>query len=145
MTEQQFPAMIGFRHVIEDALQVIDAGDISPERREFVLQSILDFVREATRGFDIVRSNSFLVGTDDRSAFDAFSLVDSCLGENSGSIDRVELENIQKVMQQLQGSAKVSEDLLGSTRSLLSELLSSLESQANVGIPAVPEELRFAH
>jgi hypothetical protein len=140
-TESGLVASIGFRHVIEDGLSVLQNGNLEPTRRAYVLDDLTALLRGAIKGSDLARQVSLFVRSDDRNAFEIFSLLDRYLGHGYDPDWREKLPSAEKAFTQLKENVEVAPEARSEAIALLTELLSSVKRRNSVGIPEQPEEI----
>ena len=142
-SESNLVASIGFRHVIEDGLSVLQNDDLEPGRRAYVLEDLTTLLRGAIKGCSLASQVSLFVRSDDRNAFEIFSLLDRYLGHGYDPDWRDKLPLAEKAFTQLQENSDVSSDARSAAIALLTELLSSVKRRNSIGIPEQPEEIRI--
>ncbi len=144
VSETNLAAEVGFRHVIEDALSVLSKHDIDPDRRSYVLEDLANLLRDASRGADLVNRRLLFVKSDERNAFDTFSLLDRYLGYGIDSNWREKPPDARMAFTQLQKNMEVPEKARATAMALLRDLLTTLERQSGMSIPKHPEEIGIA-
>lgn len=144
MSETNLAAEVGFRHVIEDALSVLsNQDDIDHDRRSYVLEDLTSLLRDAIKGADLVNSNLLFVKSDERNAFDTFSLLDRYFGHGTDPDWRDKLPDAEAAFTQLRQNAEVSEKARATAIALLGELLTTIKRQSGMFIPEHPEEIEI--
>lgn len=131
---------LGLRHLIQDAIGILRGESLTEARRNFVLADLQDLFQKVVRGHELVRSPSFFVGTAERGAFEAFSLLDRFLPavEAGGSVQdalKVSAERLAELMDGHQVSPEQRQD----SATFLGKILASLERQDSSGLRDEPE------
>jgi len=135
----QLKSAVGFRHVIEDGLTVLQGKRIAPERREFVLGDLNKLFKDAKLGSELVGRTTLFVGSANRSAFESFSLLDQL-----GQLENEELQEsllvAQRAINGLRSNTPVSEEVLAKVRALLEGILATLKREGRTGIADRPRD-----
>jgi hypothetical protein len=134
---------LGFRHLIEDGVAILQNRPISPDRRKYVLEDLTDFVLRAKRGSDLVRNNALFVASADRSAVESFSVLDRFLDEAENDRWKGVLEQAEEALKQLKNGDVPQDQLREAAIVLLRRILSGLTREPKPGIPSQPEEIRI--
>lgn len=141
--ESTLVASVGFRHVIEDGLTVLSNRHLNPERRKFVIEDLMSLLRQAAKGSDLANKSLLFVKSEERSAFEAFSLLNRYLEHGYDPGWRDKLPAAEEAFTQLKNNADVSPDVRAAATTLLSELLTRIKRQGGMGIPGQPEDIRI--
>lgn len=142
-SETALIAGVGFRHVIEDGLAVLSREHLDPGRRKYVVDDITNLLRDASRGLELVNRSTLFVNSDERSAVDAFSLLNRYLGHGHGQDWGKQLPAAEKAFDELQKNSEPSDDIRAAAADLLQELLIRVQRQSWTGIPEQPEDIRI--
>jgi hypothetical protein len=136
---------LGFRHLIEDGLAILNERPISADRRDYVVRDLSQLVLQAKRGSELVRSNALSVATDDRNAFDSYSILDRYWDRSHEEQWNQVLAKAGEAFDQLQkgATANLSSDQRNAAANLLEKVLSGLIREPKPGVPSLPEELRI--
>jgi hypothetical protein len=135
--EQALNSNVGIRHVIEDSLAAITDQELDASRRNYVLSDLVDLLERALKGSDLVSRTAFFVGSEDRSAFEAFSF----LGRYLGQVENRTLRHSLQALEAAQRGDVVSVDQRREAVAFLQQLLATLKRRDNSGIPEGPEFL----
>lgn len=136
-------ASVGFRHVIEDGISILSNDGLDSERRKYVLDDLTNLLHKAMKGSDLVSRSSLFVRSDERSAFEAFSLLNRYLGYGYDPDWREKLPAAERAFDQLKKNADVSPEERTTAIALLRELLVRIKRQSGMEIPEQPEEIRI--
>jgi hypothetical protein len=71
---------LGFRHLMEDGIAILQNQPVGPDRRKYVLDDLSELIGRANRGSDLFRNHALFVASGDRGAVESFSLFDRFLG-----------------------------------------------------------------
>ena len=134
---------LGFRHLIEDGVAILQNRPIDADRRKYVLDDLSDLVLTAKRGSDLVRNNALFVASADRNAVESFSLLDRFLDEAETDQWKVILEQTEQALKQLQRGAVPTQESREAAIVLLKQILSGLIREPKPGVSSQPEEIRF--
>jgi hypothetical protein len=134
---------VGFRHLIEDGVAILQNRPVDPNRRQYVLGDLSDLVLRARRGSDLVRNNALFVASGDSTAVESFSMLDRFLDEAESDHWKAILEQTQEALAQLQGGNLPPDQLRDAAVKLLGRILSGLTREPKPGIPSQPEEIRI--
>lgn len=130
---------LGLRHLIEDAVVILRGGDFSDARRDFVLADLQDLFQKVARGHELIQSPSFFVGTADRGAFEAYSLLDRFLPTSQmDSVHAALRASADRLAEIKQGHA-VSPEQRQESAEFLNQILASLKRQDSSGLRNEPE------
>jgi hypothetical protein len=134
---------VGFRHLIEDGVAILQNRPIGAERRKYVLDDLSELMVRAKRGSDLVRNNALFVASSDRSAVESFSVVDRFLEGAENDYWKSVLAQAEEALQQLRSGdiphANAREAAIG----LLQKILTGLTREPKPGVLDQPEELRI--
>jgi hypothetical protein len=135
---------LGFRHLIEDGLAILNGTPLGADRRAYVLQDLSQLVLQAKRGSDLVRSNALSVATDDRNAFESYSILDRYWDRSHEEQWIQILATAGEAFDQLRkgAAANLTEAQRTAAANLLKKVLSGLIREPKPGVPSQPEELR---
>ncbi|NKB55721.1 MAG: hypothetical protein GKS00_05230 [Alphaproteobacteria bacterium] len=67
---------VGLRQVIEDALSILQGGQVADDRRKFVISDLKKLFDLASRGSELAEQENLLFGVEDISAYESFSFVE---------------------------------------------------------------------
>src|SRR5665213_2097026 len=127
---------LGFRHLIEDGLAILNGRPISADRRDYVVQDLSQLVLQAKRGSELVRSNALSVATDDRSAFESYSILDRYWDRSHEEQWNQVLAKAGEAFDRLRKgtAANLSEDQRNAAANLLEKVLSGLTREPKPGV-----------
>jgi hypothetical protein len=136
---------LGFRHLIEDGLAILDGRPINPDRRAYVVKDLSQLVLQAKRGSDLVRSNALSVASDDRNAFESYSILDRYWDRSREEQWTQVLAKAGEAFDCLQKGVvrDLREDQRNAAANLLRTVLSGLIKEPKPGVSSQPEELRI--
>jgi hypothetical protein len=134
---------LGFRHLIEDGVAILQDRPVNPDRRQYVLDDLSGLVLRAKRGSDLVRNNALFVASSDRGAVESFSVLDRFLDEAENDHWKTVLEQAEEALNQLKVGNVPQEQLREAAIVLLRRILSGLTREPKPGIPSQPEEIRI--
>lgn len=143
-TSPQWTNGLGFRQLIEDGLAILNGAPLGPDRQTYVLQDISEFVLQAKRGSDLVQNSALFVTSDDRAAYESFSLLDRYLGQTQSETWNNVLEQARLAFSELgKDKPQLREEQRAAAVSLLKRILAGLIREPKPGIPTQPEEFRI--
>jgi hypothetical protein len=134
---------LGFRHLIEDGVAILQNRPLDPNRRQYVLEDLSGLLMRARRGSDLVRNNALFVASADRTAVESFSVLDRFLDEAESDNWKPILEQTQEALTQLQDGNVPQDQLRDAAIKLFGRILSGLTREPRPGIPSQPEEIRI--
>lgn len=134
---------VGFRHLIEDGIAILQDAPIAPDRRAYVLDDLFNFVLRAKRGSDLVRSNALFAASAERSAVESFSVLDHFLDDTESESWKTAFEKAEDALTQLKSGSEPKEESRLAAILLLQKVLSGLTRESKPGISNQPEELRI--
>ncbi|MGZ3308581.1 MAG: hypothetical protein ACXU8R_08695 [Xanthobacteraceae bacterium] len=134
---------LGFRHLIEDGVAILQGRPIGPDRRRYVLDDLSELVLRAKRGSDLVRSNALFVASADRSAVESFSVIDRFLDEAESDHWKAVLEQAEEALKRLRTGGIPQDQSREAAIILLQRILSGLTREPKPGVPSQPEEIRI--
>ena len=134
---------LGFRHLIEDGVAILQNQPVNPDRRKYVLEDLSDLVVRARQGSDLVRNNALFVASADRSAVESFTILDRFLGEASRDQWKGVLQQTEEALDRLRSGASPQDNQREAAIGLLKRILSGLLREPKPGVPTQPEELRI--
>lgn len=143
VNESSLVASVGFRHIIEDGISILSDGNLDSERRKYVLEDLTSLLHEAMKGSDLVSRSSLFVRSDERSAFEAFSLLNRYLEHGYDPSWREKLPATERAFDHLKKNVGVSPEERTTAIALLRELLVRIKRQSGMEIPEQPEEIRI--
>jgi hypothetical protein len=130
---------LGLRHLIEDAIGILRGSAFPDARRNFVLTDLQDLFHKVVRGHELIQSPSFFVGTADRGAFEAFSLLDRFLPPSGAVSVQDALRASADRLAELKDGHVVPVEQRQESAAFLSKILASLERQDSSGLRNEPE------
>lgn len=133
---------LGLQHVLRNGLAVLRGEDVAAERREKILDGLLDIVREADRGSEAMQTQSLAFALDQTPAFDRFSLFVQYLGDSVDDIG-ARLAAAKEVLEGLEGNGEVAPEARQSVIDLLSQLVSALEQERALSPLTAPGEIDY--
>lgn len=136
---------VGFRHLIEDGVAILQNQPVGPDRRKYVLDDLAELIGRANRGSDLFRSHALFVASADRSAVESFSLVDRFLGGAESDHWKSVLAQAQEAFHQLRNGGVPGAEARDAAIGLLKKILSGLTREPKPGVSSKPEELRIGN
>jgi hypothetical protein len=127
-TQPALAINVGLRHVIEDGLAILANDHLTDDRRKFVVEDLSDLLGNAYRGSELAKNSSLFVKATDRTAFEAYSLLDRLSGDGSTAI-REQLRASAEAFDALKHEKEFSDDQKKRVTQFLKQLLGSLERQ----------------
>jgi hypothetical protein len=134
---------LGFRHLIEDGIAILQNQPLAPARRQYVLDDLSELIERANRGSDLFRNHALFVASGDRGAVESFSLVDRFLGGAESDYWKSILAQAQEALYQLRNGDIPKAETSGAAINLLNKILSGLTREPKPGVSNKPEELRI--
>jgi hypothetical protein len=134
---------LGFRHLIEDAVAILQDRPVESDRRKYVLDDISELIDKANRGSDLFRSNALFVASADRSAVESFSLVDRFLGGAESDYWKSVLAQARGALHQLRSGSTPALEEREAAIELLKKILAALAREPKPGVATKPEEIRI--
>jgi hypothetical protein len=134
---------LGFRHLIEDGLAILEDRCLTPERRNYVLTDLSELLLSAKRGSDLVRNQTLFVASADHNAVESFSVFDRFLDEAESDYWQSVLSQSEEALNALKTSQAPKEQAREAAIDLLRKILAGLVKEPKPGIPSQPEEIRF--
>lgn len=142
--EKSLTMGIGFRHVVEDALDILNRKDIDQNRRDFVIEDLSELLQEAMRGLALERQDSLFVGSANRTAFDTFQFFDHYLSTVDSNSWRNQLPIVIRVFQKLRENENIEDSEVDTAKGLFNLLLKKSRWQDNTGVPQKPQNIQIA-
>jgi len=135
---------LGFRHLIEDGLTILNGRPIGADRRAYVVQDLSEFMLQAKRGAALVRGDKLSVATDDKNAFESFSILDRYWDRSHEDQWNDLLAKAGEAFNELRKgrNAPLNEEQRTAAENLLQRVLAALNREPKPGVPYGPEELR---
>ena len=127
---------VGFRHLIEDGLAILQGRPIIPDRRKYVLDDLSELVLRAKIGSDLVRNNALFVASADRSAVELFSVIDRFLDEAESDHWKGVLDRAEEALKQLRTGGVPQDQSRKAAIILLQRILSGLTREPKPGVPS---------
>lgn len=134
---------IGFRHVVEDAIAILNNDEIEATRRKYVLDDLSELLQKAMKGLDLDSQESFFVGSENRNAFDTFQFFNQYLGTTDQDGWRKQLPVAMRAFEQLKEGEALESGEKEATVLLFSSLLHESRTQNNLGVPQEPQDIRI--
>lgn len=132
---------VGFRHVLEDGLSILEGEELPATRRTYVLNRLQRFIEDARRGSNLISENAWVIAPSDRDALQSFSFFDSYLSGYDTEDLVSSLADAQQSVDSLVQNAAVPQPVLSRTQRLLKDLLDCIEQDARNGIPSKPRDI----
>jgi len=126
--EPLFASNVGLRHVVEDGLAILSNEKLAADRRRFVVRDLAELLNDALRGAQLANTTSFFVNAADRTAFDAYSLLDQ-LGQIAEQTDKESLKASAEAFVALRDGQTLQAKKKSTAAQYLKTLLGSLERQ----------------
>lgn len=130
---------LGLRHLVEDAIAILRGGNFPDARRDFVLTDLQELFQKVVRGHELIASQSFFVGTADRGAFEAFSLLDRFLPTSQTDSVHAALRASAARLAELKDGHAVPPEARQESAEFLSKILATLNRQDSSGLRGEPE------
>jgi hypothetical protein len=130
---------LGLRHLIEDAISVLRGETLSDSRRDFVIGDMQDLLHKIVRGQELVHSTSLFMGSADRGAFEAFSLLDRFLPLGDSNSTHNALRTSAARLSEIKEGKIVPTEGRRESAAFLAQILASLERQDSAGLRSEPE------
>lgn len=130
---------LGLRHLIEDAIGILRGDAVSDARKDFVLADLQDLFHKVVRGHELIQSPALFVGTADRWAFEAFSLLDRFLPPDGAASVHNALKASADRLAEIKDGHPVPVAQRQESVKFLSQILASLERQDSSGLRNEPE------
>lgn len=130
---------LGLRHLIEDGIAILRGGAFPDARRDFVLSDLQELFEKVARGHELIQSPSFFVGTADRGAFEAYSLLDRFLPLSPSGSVHTALRASAERLAEIKGGHTVAPAQRQESAEFLSQILASLRRQDSSGLRNDPE------
>jgi hypothetical protein len=134
-------AGVGFRHVVEEGLSLLKGEQLPAERRDYVLARLSTLLHEAVMGSQIVDREALFIGSQERDAYESFSLLERHLRHHRGW--REMLQRTEDALNALKRSGDAPVQVRSTAVELLEELRGSLRREGIGGIRSLPEEIEF--
>jgi hypothetical protein len=134
---------LGFRHLVEDGIAVLQDQPVGSDRRKYVLDDLSELIGRANRGSDLFRNHALFVASGDRGAVESFSLVDRFLGGAESDYWKSILSQAQEALHQLRNGDVPKAEARDAAVSLLKKILSGLIREPKPGVSNRPEEIRI--
>jgi hypothetical protein len=74
---------IGFRHIVEGTLKIIEGNSLQAARREYILAAMMRFLDEAEKGSSFDHDRAWVISPSDSDALDSYSFVESYLADSN--------------------------------------------------------------
>jgi hypothetical protein len=136
---------LGFRHLIEDGVAILQDQPVAAARRRYVLDELLELIGRANRGSDLFRTNALFVASAERGAVESFSLVDRFLGGAESDHWKSILTQAEEAFDRLRNERVPAVQEREAAIELLKKILSGLIREPKTGVPNRPEEIRIGN
>jgi hypothetical protein len=113
--------------MLQNGVAVLRGADLGADRRQQVLDGVLEVVTDADRGREALQEQSLTFARSDRPALERFSLFLSYLGEDGNLPQR--LVEAKDVIQGLEANAAISQDKRNAVADLLESLVEALKRE----------------
>ncbi len=123
---------VGLRQVVEDALQLLQGGELEDDRREFVISDLKDLFESASRGSELADEESLFFGADDISAYESFSFVEQHVRREFDGALRERLSEISKVFTKLYGTEAILKEEKEKSIEFLTVFLRKIEKEPSI-------------
>jgi hypothetical protein len=119
--------VVGLKHVVEDALAVLDGRGMEQSRREFVVRDLRKLLSDTMRGATIASQATLFLAEDDRQAFGSYTMVGRYLNSPDGpDAWRNDLPAAIRALEKLQASATPQVTEKQAASNILSRLLARI-------------------
>lgn len=119
---------LGLQHMLQNGVAVLRGSDLGANRRQQVLDGVLEVVTDADRGCEALQEQSLAFARSDRPALERFSLFLSYLGDTVGDLSE-RLAEAKGVIEGLEANAHVSQAQRDSVADLLESLVQALKRE----------------
>ena len=144
MTLQLPPSKdLGLRHVLEGGLAVIRNEQLDDGRRRVILDRLIDILSEAERGSQAVQARNLLFATEQRSAFERFSLFFRYLNAPFGTTLPNRLSDARDVFGELRDRGASDNVRLQRAGELIEALLGAIKRDAALMRLEAPRRIQF--
>jgi hypothetical protein len=135
---------VALRHVVEDAILLIrDNKELTPSRRKSVLSDLEILFDEAYKGSELSHGGSLFVAPTEKTALEAFSLLNRHLSEGAENWDR-RLSRSREAVKALQSGQAPEDADLNTVTLLLEGLLASLRKHTRGELRREPREFKLS-
>jgi hypothetical protein len=133
---------LGLQHVLENGIFILDGADVSDERRQRVVQTLLSVVSRADQGAIALVSHKLNFAPEERSAIESFSLFYRYLGSVAEDLPS-QLSSAREALQELGEEKEVAPLARQSLRALLASLLHAIELDRAMTPLAAPRAIHY--
>jgi len=140
--EQAIKTGVGLRHILEDGISILEGTHLEKARRDYVLDDLEALFGEVVRGSELVQARSLFIGTNDRKAFESFSLLDKFLPEIDEEMD-ARLKALVASLTELKIGNTISDEQASELSAFLNQILAGLNRQDSAGLPNEPEQVNI--
>lgn len=131
---------LGLQHMLQNGVAVLRGADFGANRRQQVLNGVLEVVADADRGCEALQEQSLAFARSDRPALERFSLFLSYLGDTAGNLPE-RLAEAKGVVEGLAVDADVPVANRNSVADLLESLVQALKRERAMVPLAGPREI----
>jgi hypothetical protein len=145
MTFQLSPSRdVGLRQTLEGGLAIIrNQGAIDEARRNITLDRLLELFDEAASGSQAIESQNLLFATEQRPAFERFSVLFRYLHAAFGETVSAQLSETKDTLAALRTCSPTEKSNLEKAATVIEKFLSALQRGAAVAPLEPPREFRF--
>lgn len=133
---------LGLQHALKNGVAVLQGTQFEAERKEKILGGLLEIVRDADRGSEALKEQSFTFALDERPAFERFSLFLRYLGDSVEDIGQ-RLSAAKDVLEGMGAGTEVAQEARESVIDLLSQLVKALERDRALAPLTAPREIHY--
>jgi uncharacterized protein YecE (DUF72 family) len=144
MTTQLSPSKdLGLRHVLETGLSVIRNEQVDGSRRDSALDRLIEIFGEAERGSQAVRAQNLLFATEERSAFEQFSMFFRYLDAPFGEALADRLSEAKNALGELRVHGVRDDERLRNANELIEKLIAAIKRDSALTPLEAPKTFQF--
>lgn len=135
---------IGFRHILEECVSILQGDEIHESRREFVLETLASLFEEAVQGSNLLEEGALCLSSRENDAFATLSRLDQFLEITSNPDGTSRLTKAAEVLRDVQNGKQVPEARADSIIETLSGMIQRVRSRSYSSIPETPKGFSYA-
>ncbi|MCM0021340.1 MAG: hypothetical protein NBV67_15220 [Tagaea sp.] len=143
-TDSQWVSNIGFRHVIEDGIQILNGETIADDRRSYVLDRLTERFKSAEEGFALAKGSSLFIGKSGQAANASSQMMRQYLRGFKEEKLTNSVSATVRVFQTVRDApnGRSTERDRAAAIKVLAAILEGLEREAERRIPFMPQDIR---
>jgi hypothetical protein len=133
---------LGLQHVLQNGIKLIRKESFDPERRDSVLESLINIFSEADRGSAALTSHNLMFAVDEPPAFERFALFFEYLKDTLDDVPS-HVTQAKNVLQSLRRGQTLDSSQAAELEGLLTQLLEALRRERARAPLIAPKEFLY--